>query len=119
MTLHAYFDGSGKENDHPIVTVGGYLADDLVCRAIEADWVAATEGKTFHLADFDGEARKLGSASWSERKRAKFLKKLCAVVNRNGVTIISASVDVSEYRQFVSSAVYPKLFGPPYSMVAY
>jgi hypothetical protein len=47
MTLHAYFDGSGKENDHPVVTVGGYLADDLACRAIEADWIAATKKKRF------------------------------------------------------------------------
>jgi hypothetical protein len=118
MMLQAFFDGSGKEDDHPVITVGGYLADDNACEEIESCWTDATEGKVFHLADFGGQYCKLGSGAWSENKRSTFLRKLCAIVTKPGVTIISASVDVSEYRSFRSSR-YPKLFGPSYSMVAY
>jgi hypothetical protein len=42
VTLRAYFDGSGKEDDHPVITVGGFFADVPTCEAIEQDWEEAT-----------------------------------------------------------------------------
>ena len=50
--LRAYFDGAGKESDHPVITVGGFLADSETCESIEQDWEAATGNRVFHLADF-------------------------------------------------------------------
>jgi len=117
MSLRAFYDGAGKKSD-PILTVGGYFADDEVCEAIEADWLKATGGKVFHLADFGTQYCELGSHTWTKDERRNFLKMLGVIVNRQDVYIISASAEMSEYAAFLSAASYAKIFGPAYSGLA-
>jgi hypothetical protein len=42
MSLRVCLDGAGKEDDHPLITVGGFYADASICEEIERDWEAAT-----------------------------------------------------------------------------
>jgi hypothetical protein len=114
---NAFFDGSGKLSDG-VMTVGGYLASDQACEAIERDWKAVTGGKVFHLADFGTEYCELGSNDWSKGERRDFLKKLGGIVNHNGAYVISASVELSQYAAFVGAASYSAVFGPAYSALA-
>lgn len=118
MALRAFFDGAGKAEHDPVLTVGGYFAEEGVCAAIEKDWLAATGGKVFHLADFGTQACKLGSMNWTKDDRVALLRRLGAIVNREGVCIISASVEVSEYAVFLHTATYTDIFGPAYSALA-
>jgi len=117
LANNAFFDGAGKEEE-PVLTVAGYFAGDKVCEAIEKDWLAATGGKVFHLADFGTEYCELGSAKWTEQERVDFLKKLGGIINRQGVYIISVSLEVSQYAAFLKVAQYKEIFGPAYSALA-
>jgi hypothetical protein len=87
VALRVYFDGSGKEDDHPVITVGGFMADSTVCEAIEADWEEATKGREFHLKKFGTNKCKLGSRDWDEETRVCFLKRLAGIVNRENCYI--------------------------------
>ena len=114
----AFFDGAGKEEVNPVITVAGYFAYDEVCEAIESDWLAATGGKVFHLADFGTPVCQLGSAEWGNDDKITFLKRLGAIVNRDGVCMIGAAVEVSEYAKFIGATKYNDIFGPAYSACA-
>jgi hypothetical protein len=46
------------------------------------------------------------------------LNRLGRIVNRDGVSIVSNSVEVSEYRSFLSAASYKEVFGTAYSGLA-
>jgi hypothetical protein len=109
-----YFDGAGKEEDS-VITVGGYLASDDVCGQIEHDWERATDGHVFHLTDFGKQSCKLGSASWNSTSRIAFLKRLAGIVNREGVHLISVSVETDAYREFLKASPNPHVMGPIFS----
>jgi hypothetical protein len=110
-----YFDGSGKENDHKVITVGGFLAESSVCEAIEADWQKATDGHVFHLKDYGTNKCKLGSLGWTKTEREDFLKKLAAIVNRAGCYIMSATIEVAVFNETLRKAEYPQEIGPAFS----
>ena len=74
--MRVYFDGAGKAEDHPIITVGGYLASDEMCEQIEDDWEQATGESVFHLADFGTDWCELGSARWCQSQQTAFLKRM-------------------------------------------
>jgi len=115
LALRVYLDGSGKENDNPVITVGGYVADSEVCDSIEDDWLKATDGRTFHLTDFGTKECKLGSADWDIEKRCSFLKQLAAIVNRDGCKLVSASLEVAPYNSFVLQTANAHVHGPAFS----
>jgi hypothetical protein len=46
VVITGYFDASGK-NDRPVVTVGGYIAEENVLEAIEGDWNRVLERYEF------------------------------------------------------------------------
>ena len=119
VSLRVYFDGAGKEADHPVITVGGFLADSSVCEEIERDWELATGGRVFHLADFGNKHCKLGSRDWDKEKRIDFLKRLAAIVNRPGCYIMSVSIEVAAYNRVLEEAKYPNEIGPAFSGCAY
>lgn len=106
VNLRAYFDGSGKEDDHPVITVGGYMADADLCDAIEDDWVKAMHGRTFHLAD-------------SDSREIEFHKRLAGLVNREGVSIISASLEIAPFYEVLFKNEHPQEIGPAFSACAY
>lgn len=118
MPLKAVFDGSGKEESHPVITVGGFMADEELCRTIEEEWLRATGGKVFHFTDFGTKACKLGSQGWTADERHSFLIRLARIIRREGVDIICHAVEVSEYRKFLEKATYPEIYGPAYSTLA-
>jgi hypothetical protein len=118
MAISAHYDGSGKEEVNPIITVGGFFADDEVCECIEQEWLRATGGAVFHLADFGTKYCKLGSSAWTVQERVTFLKRLGGMVNRPNVNILTASVEVTQYRTFAGNAKYAHIQGPPYSALA-
>ena len=117
MALQAFFDASGKDKD-PVLTVAGYFADDRVCEDVENDWNRATDGKVFHLADFGTKYCKLGSSKWTKTDRVEFLKRLGRTINRQGVFVVSASAEISEYMSFLKLASHAHVFGPAYSGLA-
>ena len=119
LPLRGYFDGSGKNDNQPVITVGGFLADSDLCEAIEDAWEIATGGKVFHLAEFGRRSCKLGSADWNTAKQVEFLKLLAAIVNRQESYIISASVEVAQYDSFIHSTPYAHVFGPAFSGCAW
>ncbi|MGA8762900.1 MAG: hypothetical protein WB562_08560 [Candidatus Sulfotelmatobacter sp.] len=114
-TIRVYCDGAGKENDHPVITVGGFLADETICEEIERDWEAATGGHVFHLADFGTPYCELGSGNWPETQRVEFLKRLAAIVNREGVQIMSASLEVQPYNEMLAESPHAHVNGPAFS----
>jgi len=118
MTISAYFDGSGKQDDHSVVTVGGYVADDIVCGQIEDEWLRATGGKVFHLTDFGTNKCELGSGMWGEDARSDFLCRLGRIVNRPEVAIVSQSIDVAKYQEFSATSQFSDIGGPVYSCAA-
>jgi hypothetical protein len=73
LTIKAAFDGSGKQNDHPVITVAGFFADETVCDVIESDWSRATGGKVFHYKAFNTNKCELGSRQWTQDQRTAFL----------------------------------------------
>jgi hypothetical protein len=115
VALRVYCDGAGKENDHPIITIGGFLADADLCEQIEDDWLLATGGKPFHLADFGTPYCKLGSSAWSESERVEFLKRLATIVNRSGVHILSSTIEVKPYNEMLSESPHAHVNGPVFS----
>lgn len=115
LTLYVYFDGSGKENDHPVVTVGGFLADSDVCLDIEGDWRDATGNRIFHLADFGTPSCRLGSGAWSGPERSEFLKQLAGIVNRRGCHILSMSLEVAPYNTLLATSPHAHVNGPAFS----
>jgi hypothetical protein len=119
VTLRAYFDGSGKEDDHPVITVGGFLADVPTCEAIEQDWESALGKRVFHFADFGTEYCKLGSGEWSANERSGFLKRLAGIVNRQGCYIIAASMEVAPFLDLIQEVEHPQEIGPAFSACAY
>jgi hypothetical protein len=66
LVIRVYCDGAGKEKDHPVITVGGFLADEAICEDIERDWHVATGGRVFRLADFGTAYCELGSGDWPD-----------------------------------------------------
>ncbi|HTR35190.1 MAG TPA: hypothetical protein VMH80_04780 [Bryobacteraceae bacterium] len=118
MSLRAYYDGSGKANDHPIITFGGFVADCAVCEAIEDDWQKATGGAVFHFADFGTDSCQLGSGSWSDTTCVAFLKRLGAIVNRPDVLIVSGSLEVGPYSAFLAKSPHVHVHGPADSACA-
>jgi hypothetical protein len=119
VSLRVYLDESGKENDHPVITVGGFYADSSVCEDIERDWKAATGGRLFHLKTFGTSKCELGSRGWTEIERADFLKRLASIVNRPGCVITSVSLEVEEFNKTLGNLTFPQEFGPAYSACAY
>jgi hypothetical protein len=119
VALRVYFDGAGKESDHPLVTVGGFFAEESICEAIERDWLSATKGKPFHFTDFGKASCKLGSSTWTSRERVGFLKRLAMIVNRPDCTITSVSLEVSEFNKTLGNLEYPNEIGPAFSGCAY
>jgi len=119
VSLRVYYDKSGDENDCPVITVGGFLADSAICEDIERDWELATGGQIFHLKDFGTNHCKLGSRGWNETKRADFLKRLAAIVNRPGCCIVSASLEVAAFNKTLNEVAYANEIGPAFSGCAY
>lgn len=119
MALKVYLDGAGKEDDHPVITVGGFFADPNVCAEIEDQWIAATQGKVFHLTDFGNPKCQLGSAQWTVPDRAQFLKKLASIINRPDCSIVSASIQVKEFNDVLFGAAHPQELGPASSGCSY
>jgi hypothetical protein len=118
VSLRAYYDGSGKEDDHAVITFGGFVADSTVCEAIEKDWQEATGGAIFHLKTFGTNNCELGSGSWSDATRATFLKRLGRVVNRPDILIVSASIEVKPYNSFLAKSPHVHVHGPADSACA-
>src|SRR5271157_2549645 len=118
LTFKACYDGSGKESDHLVITVGGFVANDTVCDEIESEWNQATGGRLFHYKTFNTNKCGLGSRDWTEEQRVAFLKRLGGIIKRDGVEIISTSLEVGEYKKFLSTSSYADIFGPAYSMLA-
>jgi hypothetical protein len=106
VCLRAYFDGSGKEDDHPVITVGGYLADASTCESIEDAWHEAMGGNTFHFVA-------------SDKREIEFHKKLAGIVNREGVSIISASLEIAPFYEVLFQNAHPQELGPAFSACAY
>jgi hypothetical protein len=119
VALRVYFDGAGKEDDHPVITVGGFLAEATLCEQIEQEWLSATEGKPFHFTDFGTQYCKLGSAAWKSEDRSAFLKKLAGIVNTPGCTITSVSLEVAEFNKTLGNLEFPNEIGPAFSGCAY
>jgi len=116
MALRVYCDGAGKEETHPVVTVGGFLADEKICDAIEQDWDIATESRVFHLADFGTKYCELGSGNWDATQRVEFLKRLAGIVNREGVKVLSTSLEVAPYNEMLLESPHAHVNGPAFSM---
>jgi hypothetical protein len=116
VSLSVYFDGSGKEETHPVITIGGFLADAKICEDIEADWQEATNGKLFHLKTFGTNKCELGSRAWSRDERVAFLSRLAAIVNRSGSTILSMSLEVAPYNAFLATSPHAHVNGPAFSV---
>lgn len=118
LAIRIFLDGNGKEEMHPVVTVGGFLADEGVCEAIERDWEAATGSRVFHLNEFGTKSCNLGSRDWSRNDRSEFLKRLAAIVNREGCWIVSTSLEVAPYNEFLSASPHAHVNGPAFSACA-
>ncbi|HTC92706.1 MAG TPA: hypothetical protein VK699_04530 [Terriglobales bacterium] len=114
MALRIYFDGSGKE-EHPVLTVGGYMASDKKCEAIEDAWDEIVGDGLFHLADFGTKSCTLGSGEWDVSQRVAFLKRLSGIVNQSLSPPLSISVETEQYRKFVAGSGNPHVYGPAYS----
>lgn len=119
MALRVYFDGAGKENDHPLVTVGGFLADSDTCEEMEYEWTEATCGRVFHFTDFGKKSCLLDSKDWKSEERVQFLKELATIVNRPNCYVLSTTIEVNEYNKVVESTPLPEEFGPAFSGCAY
>jgi hypothetical protein len=119
VALRVYFDGAGKEDDHPVITVAGFFVGADLAEKIEADWEAATGQRVFHFTDFGTQWCKLGSGDWTSQERIAFLKRLASIVNREGVYILSASIEVAEFNKVLFGAVHPQELGPAFSGCAY
>ncbi len=115
MAIRVYCDGAGKEDAHLVITIGGFLADADLCKQIEDDWLRATGGNPFHLADFGTKACKLGSHSWGNTRKVDFLKRLAAIVNREGVHILSATIEVKPYNEMLDNSPHAHVNGPVFS----
>lgn len=115
LVIRVYCDGAGKEKDHPVITVGGFLADEAICENIERDWDVATGGRVFHLADFGTAYCELGSGDWPDIQKVDFLKRLAAIVNREGVQILSASLEVEPYNKMLAESPHAHVNGPAFS----
>jgi hypothetical protein len=115
MAVRIYCDGAGKEESHPVITIGGFLADEAVCEEIERDWEIATGGRVFHLADFGTKYCALGSGDWDDAQKVQFLKRLGAIVKREGVQILSASLEVQPYNEMLAQSPHAHVNGPPFS----
>jgi hypothetical protein len=118
VALRVYFDGSGGD-EHPVITVGGFLAETSICEDIERDWEAATGNRLFHLKTFGTPKCELGSHSWAESQRAEFLKRLAGIVNRTGCSIISASIELESFNKAIRGIPHPHEIGPAFSFCAY
>ena len=119
MARRVYFDGAGTEDEHPVITVGGFYAEASVCDEIERSWEAATGGRLFHLRTFGTPKCELGSAEWTKAERVDFLKRLAAIVNRPGCTITSVSLEIAEFNKTLGNLQFPQEIGPAYSACAY
>jgi uncharacterized protein DUF3800 len=119
VPLRVYFDGSGHEGSSSVITVGGFMAESSICEEIEQDWEKVTGGRLFHLKDFGTNHCKLGSRSWTKEEQSTFLKRLAGIVNRSGVYIISASLEVDAFNKTLSDAIHPGEIGPAFSGCAY
>jgi hypothetical protein len=115
VCLTAYFDKAGDESGYPVITVGGFFADAELCEAIESDWEAATGKRVFHLADFGTPYCELGSGDWTANERIEFLKKLASIVNRTGCSIVTASIEVQPYNEFLAGSSNAHAHGPAFS----
>jgi hypothetical protein len=115
VSLRVYFDGSGKEESNPVITVAGFFADAKLCETIEDEWEIATGGRVFHLTDFGTQSCKLGSGKWGAAKRVDFLKRLAAIVNRPNCRIVSASIEVAPYLDFIAKSPHAHVNGPAFS----
>lgn len=115
VSLRVYFDGSGKEESNPVITVAGFFADAKLCETIEDEWEIATGGRVFHLTDFGTQSCKLGSGKWGAAKRVDFLKRLAAIVNRPNCRIVSASIEVAPYLEFIARSPHAHVNGPAFS----
>jgi len=119
VSLRVYFDGSGKEENNPVITVGGFYAEASLCEEIEKSWEAATGGKLFHLKTFGTVKCELGSRGWTETERIDFLKRLASIVNRPGCIITSVSLEVAEFNKTLGNLDFPQEIGPAFSACAY
>jgi hypothetical protein len=119
LALRVFFDGSGKSDDHPTITVGGFLGDDDLCKEIEHEWNAATKNRVFHFSDFGKPRCNLGSHTWSAIERTAFLKKLASIINREGSYIFTASLEIAAFNEILYKAAHPQELGPSFSACAY
>ena len=67
------------------------------------------------MADFGTKDCALGSASWDQKKRTGFVKRLAGIVNRPECYIVSASVEVRPYRSFIKQSPHAHVNGPVFS----
>lgn len=119
MAIRVYSDKAGDEDSNKIITVGGYMADSELCEKMEKEWEEATGGKVFHLTDFGTKYCLLGSGDWPAPDRNDFLRRLAGIVNRDGVTIFSASLREDSFYKAIHRVKYPGEVGPMFSACAY
>jgi hypothetical protein len=82
---------------------------------MEDDWEIATGGKVFHLADFGQKHCMLGSREWGRENQQAFLHRLAAIVNRPGCYLVSASIEIAPYIEFIQQSPNAHVNGPAFS----
>jgi hypothetical protein len=124
VLLRIYLDASGK-NESSVLTVGGVVAEDELCRKMEAEWNQALidagycepDGSPgiFHLAKFGTQSCKYGTGEWSvENQRVPLILRLASIANQAANLIISFSIETALFREFLEASPIKQLYGPEY-----
>lgn len=124
VLLRIYLDASGK-NESRVLTVGGIVAEDELCKKMEGEWNQALvdagycepDGRPgiFHLADFGTESCKYRTGAWSiEKQRVPLILRLASIANQAANLIISFSIETAPFREFLAASPNKEMYGPEY-----
>lgn len=100
--ITVYFDDSGTHPEANTAIAAAYLSTAEMWRRFEDDWRAVADAekfKTFHMADF--AAGQKDFVGWSDDKRKRVLRKLCALINIRIRTGFVAAIKKKDYDELI------------------
>jgi hypothetical protein len=115
----AYFDASGKREQHPVIMVGGAVAPVYKWSRFETDWQAILhrEGvNEFHATDFAASQGEYKGWRGQKERRRKFIADLYGVIKRNTNKFFCTGVEIDAWTSVNRDYMLDEYWHSPYAM---
>ncbi len=122
MMYAAYFDASGKQDRHPVLSVAGAAATVERWVRFERDWKQALKDEgvsEFHQTDFAASLKEYKGWRGDKARRTKFLERLARIIKENTNRLFMVSVEIEAWDSINQEYLLEEAFHSAYALAGF